>query len=80
MSAGRGEEPHGNPAIFRFFQEEVQARLVNSGIHLPGGRAARIALLPARFEVGRELTRNLGKRREVIAELYAGVIERLYRS
>jgi long-chain acyl-CoA synthetase len=69
----------GNPAIFRFFQEEVQARLVNSGIHFPGGRAARIALLPTRFEVGRELTRNLSKRREVIADLYAGVIERLYR-
>ena len=70
----------GNPAVYRFFQEEVQARLVNSGIHFPGGRAARIALLPARFEVGRELTRNLSKRREVIADLYAGVIERLYRS
>ena len=69
-----------NPSVYRFFQEEVQARLVNSGIHFPGGRAARIALLPTRFEVGRELTRNLGKRREVIAELYAGVIERLYRS
>jgi long-chain acyl-CoA synthetase len=69
-----------NPAIYRFFQEEVQARLVNSGIHFPGGKVARIALVPTRFEVGRELTRNLGKRREVIGELYAGVIERLYRS
>ncbi len=69
-----------NPSVYRFFQEEVQARLVNGGIHFPGGRAARIALLPTRFEVGRELTRNLGKRREVIAEMYAGVIERLYRS
>jgi long-chain acyl-CoA synthetase len=69
-----------NPAIYRFFQEEIQARLVNGGIHFPGGRAARIALLPTRFEVGRELTRNLSKRREVIADLYAGVIERLYRS
>ncbi len=70
----------GNPAIYRFFQEEIQARLVNGGIHFPGGRAARIALLPTRFEVGRELTRNLSKRREVIADLYAGVIERLYRA
>ena len=69
-----------NPAIYRFFQEEVQARLVNNGIHFPGGRAARIALLPARFEVGRELTRTLSKKREVITDLYAGVIERLYRS
>ncbi len=69
-----------NPAIYRFFQEEVQGRLVNSGIHFPGGRAARIALLPTRFEIGRELTRMLSKRREVIAEMYAGVIERLYRS
>ncbi|MGO9413043.1 MAG: AMP-dependent synthetase/ligase [Spirochaetia bacterium] len=69
-----------NPAIYRFFQEEVQARLVNNGIHFPGGRAVRIALLPARFEVGRELTRTLSKKREVITDLYAGVIERLYRS
>jgi long-chain acyl-CoA synthetase len=69
-----------NPTIYRFFQEEVQSRLVNSGTHFPGGRAARIALLSGRFEVGRELTRNLGKRREVITELYAGVIDRLCRS
>ncbi|HVP18302.1 MAG TPA: AMP-binding protein [Spirochaetia bacterium] len=69
-----------NPAICRFFQEEVQARLVNGGIHFPGGKAARIALLPTRFEIGRELTRTLSKRREVITEMYAGVIERLYRS
>ena len=32
------------------------------------------------FEVGRELTRTLTKRREVISALYGGVIERLYRS
>jgi long-chain acyl-CoA synthetase len=69
-----------NPAVYKFFQEEIQSRLVNGGIHFPGGRAARIALLPTRFEVGRELARNLTKKREVIAELYAGVIERLYRS
>jgi len=69
-----------NPAIYRFFQEEVQARLVKNGIHFPGGKAARIALLADRFEVGRELTRTLSKRRDVIAELYAGIIERMYRS
>ncbi len=69
-----------NPAVFRFLQEEVQSRLINNGITLPGNRAARLALLPARFEIGRELTRTLSKRREVIAEMYAPVIERLYRS
>jgi hypothetical protein len=51
-----------------------------NGISLPGGRAARLALLPTSFEVGRELTRTLSKRRLVIAEMYAPVIERLYRS
>jgi long-chain acyl-CoA synthetase len=70
----------GNPAVYRFFEEEVQSRLVENAIHFPGGKAARIALLPADFEVGRELTRTLSKRREVIAELYEGVIERLYRA
>ena len=70
----------GNPAVYRFYQEEVQSRLVNNGIYFPGGKAPRIALLPADFEVGRELTRTLSKRREVIAEIYGGVIERLYRS
>jgi long-chain acyl-CoA synthetase len=68
-----------NPAVFRFYQEEVQARLAASGLDLPGGRAARLALLPATFEVGRELTRTLSKRRLVIAELYAPVIEALFR-
>ncbi len=70
----------GNPAIFRFYQDEVQTQLVNNGMTFPGGKAPRIALLPAEFEVGRELTRTLTKRREVISALYGGVIERLYRS
>jgi long-chain acyl-CoA synthetase len=70
----------GNPAVYRFYQEEVQSRLVNNGIHFPGGKAAKIALLPSDFEVGRELTRTLSKRRDVIVELYGGVIERLYRA
>ncbi len=69
-----------NPAVYRFFQEEVQSRLVNHGIGFPGGRAAKLALLPAGFEVGRELTRTLSKKREAITEIYDGVIERLYRS
>jgi long-chain acyl-CoA synthetase len=69
-----------NPVVERFFHEEVQSRIVNNGIHFPGGRPARIALLSADFEVGRELTRTLTKRREAITELYRGVIEGLYRS
>jgi long-chain acyl-CoA synthetase len=69
-----------NPSIYRLFQEEVQARLLNGGIGFPGGRAAKLAILPADFEIGRELTRTLSKRREVIAEIYGSVIERLYRS
>jgi long-chain acyl-CoA synthetase len=69
-----------NPAIYRFYQEEIQSQLVNNGIFFPGGKAPRIALLPADFEVGRELTRTLSKRREVITEMYSPVIERLYRS
>jgi long-chain acyl-CoA synthetase len=70
----------GNPAIYRFYQEEVQSLLVNNGIYFPGGKTPRIALLPTDFEVGRELTRTLSKRREVITEIYGGVIDRLYRS
>jgi long-chain acyl-CoA synthetase len=70
----------GNPAVYRFYQEEVQSQLVNNGIYFPGGKAPRIALLPGEFEIGRELTRTFTKRREVIAALYGGVIERLYRS
>jgi long-chain acyl-CoA synthetase len=69
----------GNPSIFRFYQEEVQSLLVNNGVHFPGGKAARIALLPADFQVGKELTRTLSKRREVIAAMYGSVIERLCR-
>jgi long-chain acyl-CoA synthetase len=70
----------GNPAVYRFYQEEVQSLLVNNGIYFPGGKAPRIALLPGDFEIGRELTRTLSKRREVITEMYGGVIDRLYRS
>jgi long-chain acyl-CoA synthetase len=69
-----------NPAITRFYGEEVMAQLVNRGIRLPGGAAPRIVLLPAVFEVGRELTRTLSKRREVITQMYAGLIEKLGRS
>ena len=69
-----------NPAVTRFYDEEVMAQLVNRGIRLPGGAPPRIVLLPAVFEVGRELTRTLTKRREVIAQLYGGLIERLGRS
>ncbi len=69
----------GNPVIYRFYQEEIQSLLVNNGVYLPGGKAPRIALLPSDFEIGRELTRTLSKRREVITRLYTPVIERLYR-
>jgi len=65
-----------NPLIKRFYEEEVTAQLVNRGIRLPGGAAPRIALLPAVFEVGRELTRTMNKRREVIAQMYGGLVER----
>ncbi|HTZ50916.1 MAG TPA: AMP-binding protein [Spirochaetia bacterium] len=65
-----------NPAIRRFYEEEVMAQLVNRGIRLPGGAVPRIALLPAVFEVGRELTRTMNKRREVIAQLYGGLVEK----
>jgi long-chain acyl-CoA synthetase len=70
----------GNAAVNRFFQEEVQTHLVNSGIHFPGSTAPKIALLPAEFEIGRELTRTLSKRREVITSLYSAAIEKMYRS
>jgi long-chain acyl-CoA synthetase len=69
----------GNPAVKRFYEDEVQAQLVDSGIRFPGGSAPKIALLSTPFEVGRELTRTLSKRREVIMEIYDGVIERMYR-
>jgi long-chain acyl-CoA synthetase len=75
-----GRELIHNPAVFRFYQEELQARLAGGGLALPGGRMPRLALLASRFEVGRELTRTHSKRREVIARLHEGVIERLYRS
>jgi long-chain acyl-CoA synthetase len=77
---GDQKELVGNPAVARFFQEEVQTQLVNSGMHFPGGTAPRIALLPSAFEVGRELTRTLSKRREIITEMYGKVIENLYRA
>jgi len=67
----------GDPTVFRFYQEEVQSLLVNNGIYFPGGKMPRIALLSTDFEVGKELTRTLTKRREVISEMYGSVIERL---
>jgi long-chain acyl-CoA synthetase len=76
---GDPKELVGNPAVNRFFLEEVQTHLVNSGINFPGGTSPKIALLPGAFEVGRELTRTLSKRREVIMEMYDGVIEKMYR-
>jgi long-chain acyl-CoA synthetase len=78
ISAADAELVH-NPAVFRFYQEEIQARLAAGSVALPGRRPPRLALLPTRFEVGRELTRTLSKRRPVITEMYAAVIERLYK-
>ncbi len=69
-----------NPQIYRLFQEEVQMRLLSAGIAFPGGKAMKIAILSSGFEVGRELTRTLSKRREVITKMYGSVIDRLYRS
>ncbi len=69
-----------NPAVSSFYQAEVQARLLNHGIAFPGGKSVKLALIPTAFEVGRELTRTLSKKREVIVEMYGNVIERLYRS
>ena len=80
ISWGDAKELVGNPVVHRFYAGEVQAQIVNSGIHFPGGKAPRIALLPSVFEVGRELTRTLSKKREVITEIYGGVIEKLCRS
>jgi long-chain acyl-CoA synthetase len=77
---GDPKELVGNPVVRRFYSDEVQAQIVNSGIHFPGGTTTKIALLPSTFEVGRELTRTLSKRRDVITEMYSGVIEKLYRS
>ena len=79
LALGDGTEIAKNPAVYRLMQEEVQSRLMNNGIAFAGGRAPRLAVLPTGFEVGRELTRTLTKRREVITEMYGGVIERLFR-
>jgi long-chain acyl-CoA synthetase len=77
---GDTRELVGNPAVNRFFRDQVQTQLVNSGIHLPGGPPEKIVLLPSAFEVGRELTRTLSKRREVITEMYSAIIEKLFKS
>jgi long-chain acyl-CoA synthetase len=80
ISYGDEAELIRNPAVSRFYQAEVQSRLLARGIAFPGGKGVRLALIPTGFEVGRELTRTLSKKREVIAELYGSLIERLYRS
>jgi long-chain acyl-CoA synthetase len=75
-----GRELVHNPAVFRFYQEEVQARLAAGGLGLPGGRMPRLALLPSRFDVSRDLSRAGHPRRELIARQHAGIIDRLFRS
>jgi long-chain acyl-CoA synthetase len=74
------EELAAHPAVLRFYREEVTSLLVNRGIRLPGDVQPRIALVPGMFEIGRELTRTMSKRREVISEMYAGLIEKMGRS
>ena len=70
------EELVTHPAVVRFYRDEVTALLVSRGIRLPGG-TPRVALVPGTFEIGRELTRTMSKRREVISEMYAGLIEKI---
>jgi acyl-CoA synthetase (AMP-forming)/AMP-acid ligase II len=74
------EELVAHPAVLRFYREEVTSLLVNRGIRLPGDAQPRNALVPGMFEIGRELTRTMSKRREVITEMYAGLIEKMGRS
>jgi long-chain acyl-CoA synthetase len=66
-----------NPAVRRLYEEEIQACLAGHGIALPA--PLRFAVLPVQFEVGRELTRTMSKRRDVILRMYARNIEKLYR-
>lgn len=73
------EELVSHPTVVRFYRDEVTALLVNRGIRLPGG-PPRVALVPGAFEIGRELTRTMSKRREVISQIYAGLIEKMGRS
>ncbi|HET6451551.1 MAG TPA: AMP-binding protein [Spirochaetia bacterium] len=73
------EELASHPAVVRFYRDEVTALLVARGIRLPGG-APRVVLVPGMFEIGRELTRTRSRRREVIAEIYAGLIDKMGRS
>jgi len=66
-----------NQAVRRLYEEEISSRLAGYGLTLPS--PLRFAVLPVQFEVGRELTRTMSKRREVILRMYARTVEKLYR-
>ena len=72
------EELLSVPEIQEQFHDEIQ-KLVNPKAGFkPFERIFRFYLLPAEFEVGRELTHTLKLKRNVIEELYAKEIKKIF--
>jgi long-chain acyl-CoA synthetase len=67
------------PEIQDLFHEEIQALVNPKNGFKPFERIFRFTLIPKPFEVGRELTHTLKKRRNVVHELYAREIRNLFR-
>ena len=67
-----------NPTIQELIHDEIQKQVSPQNGFKPFERIFRFALLPAPFEVGKELTHTLKIRRAVVNKLHKKVIASLF--
>lgn len=73
------EELIGKHEVKALFRREIKSLISEKNGFRPAEYITTFRLLPREFEIGRELTQTLKKRRDVILEQYSSLIEGLYR-
>ncbi len=79
LTCGELEEAVRHEAVRALFARELRSRVSAATGFKPYEQVRRFRLLTREFAVGRELTHTLKMRRNVIRELYAEEIERMFR-
>ncbi|HBB40550.1 MAG: long-chain fatty acid--CoA ligase [Nitrospirae bacterium CG18_big_fil_WC_8_21_14_2_50_70_55] len=79
LACGELQEAVRHEAVRALFARELRAHVSAAAGFKPFEQVRRFRLLTREFAVGRELTHTLKMRRNVIAELYADEIERMFK-
>jgi len=79
LACGNLEEASGHEAVRALFARELRAHVCAAAGFKPFEQVRRFRILTREFAVGRELTHTLKMRRNVITEMYADEIERMFK-